>query len=419
MIKAKFLLFVVAVCAILALAGPMSLAGTMYVYNVMDYGATGNGTTDDTSAFQQALNAAGVTGGTVWAPRGCYKIATHLSIPSHVTLEGETGYPLGYYVQQSGSALLASEGRDNGAASPFISMSAHSTLKGITVDYPDQNNSSSIHSYPWTIRGNGANIAVIDDTLCNPWNGVDFATYACSRHYIRGLYGQPLGTGISISGSTEMGRIENVHFWPFWDSSDAALNFTRANSYGLTFGRADNECVQNTFTFGYFISYYFYKDAGGVSAYGSFSGISADDSIFPMYFVGASPNGIHISNGQFVSIASSGNPIGMYVANSLQSDGVITLTNCSFWGAMNFSAYTCAGNVSLIGCNFRDWNPSYYALESDGGRLTVNGCYFQSSGNRIRLGPAATGGVVTSNRGVSTAQISNSCANTAIANNTP
>ncbi|MFA6426440.1 MAG: glycosyl hydrolase family 28-related protein, partial [Phycisphaerae bacterium] len=42
----------------------ISIAGTDEYYNVKtDYGAVGNGTTNDTTAFQNALNAAGATRG--------------------------------------------------------------------------------------------------------------------------------------------------------------------------------------------------------------------------------------------------------------------------------------------------------------------------------------------------------------------
>ena len=55
----------------------------------MDYGAVGNGTTDDTAAFQKALDAAAAAGGgTVHAPRGNYFFAGHLNVPDAVTLAG-------------------------------------------------------------------------------------------------------------------------------------------------------------------------------------------------------------------------------------------------------------------------------------------------------------------------------------------
>ena len=40
------------------------------VHNVVSFGATGNGKTDDTAAFQKALDEAGKTGGIVFVPAG-------------------------------------------------------------------------------------------------------------------------------------------------------------------------------------------------------------------------------------------------------------------------------------------------------------------------------------------------------------
>jgi len=58
-------------------------------WDVRDYGAKGDGKTDDTPAFQKALDAAGrAGGGTVHAPRGNYFFAGHLNVPNAVTLEG-------------------------------------------------------------------------------------------------------------------------------------------------------------------------------------------------------------------------------------------------------------------------------------------------------------------------------------------
>ncbi len=57
--------------------------------NVKDYGAHGDGQTDDTGPFQRALDAAHAAGGgTVFVPRGNYFFAGHLTIPDAVTLQG-------------------------------------------------------------------------------------------------------------------------------------------------------------------------------------------------------------------------------------------------------------------------------------------------------------------------------------------
>jgi polygalacturonase len=58
-------------------------------FDVRQFGAVGDGKTDDTAAFQRALDAAGKAGGGVaYAPRGNYFFAGHLNVPNAVTLAG-------------------------------------------------------------------------------------------------------------------------------------------------------------------------------------------------------------------------------------------------------------------------------------------------------------------------------------------
>ncbi|HEX3786092.1 MAG TPA: glycosyl hydrolase family 28-related protein [Pseudonocardiaceae bacterium] len=62
--------------------------GTL-VYNVKDYGATGNGSTDDTTAVQNAINAASTAGGgTVWFPAGTYMVTPTTSPALNVPSDG-------------------------------------------------------------------------------------------------------------------------------------------------------------------------------------------------------------------------------------------------------------------------------------------------------------------------------------------
>jgi len=51
-------------------------------FDVMDYGATGNGSTDDTAAIQSALTAAAAGGGTVYCPAGQYLVTPTSSGPA-------------------------------------------------------------------------------------------------------------------------------------------------------------------------------------------------------------------------------------------------------------------------------------------------------------------------------------------------
>lgn len=58
-------------------------------FNVKDYGAVGDGTANDTAAIQAALDAASTAGGgTVFLPRGVYKLAGKIKLGDNVALEG-------------------------------------------------------------------------------------------------------------------------------------------------------------------------------------------------------------------------------------------------------------------------------------------------------------------------------------------
>jgi len=61
----------------------IALAGE--VVNVKEFGATGDGVTDDTTALQAAINAAQAVGATVLLPPGTYKITASLTLPGDNT----------------------------------------------------------------------------------------------------------------------------------------------------------------------------------------------------------------------------------------------------------------------------------------------------------------------------------------------
>jgi len=56
---------------------------------VTDFGAKGDGTTDDTNALQTAIDSAYVQGSTVHIPAGNYKITQTLNVPAGVQLKGD------------------------------------------------------------------------------------------------------------------------------------------------------------------------------------------------------------------------------------------------------------------------------------------------------------------------------------------
>lgn len=69
------------------------VASSVFV-SVKDYGAKGDGTTDDASAIQSALDALKDTGGIIFFPHGTYLIKTSLVFYSNQTLWFESGATL-------------------------------------------------------------------------------------------------------------------------------------------------------------------------------------------------------------------------------------------------------------------------------------------------------------------------------------
>jgi hypothetical protein len=57
--------------------------------SVRDFGAVGDGVTDDTVAIQAALNSVSSSGGSVFLPRGVYRVSSTITIPSRVHFYGE------------------------------------------------------------------------------------------------------------------------------------------------------------------------------------------------------------------------------------------------------------------------------------------------------------------------------------------
>src|SRR5689334_20279920 len=113
------------------------VASSNDLYSVLDFGAKRDGRTDDTQAFQKALDAVGQGGGVVYAPRGNYLFSGHLNVPRSVTLKGVwesvPAHPgirdkNGAKPTDDGTTFLVTENQGNEDGPPFILLNDNSTL---------------------------------------------------------------------------------------------------------------------------------------------------------------------------------------------------------------------------------------------------------------------------------------------------
>lgn len=188
---------------------------------VKEFGAKGDGNTDDTAAFQKALDVMGKAGGgTVFAPAAQYAIRGNLHIPVSVTLRGEWMAPKsGKSVD--GTVLMAYANRGTINGEPFIALGHSSGVKDLAIWYPEQD-ANNIAPYPYCIKNatGGDNFTIENVTLVNPYLGIEFGPDFNELFYIHGVYGTPLSTGIQIGNISDIGRVEDVHLNPdIWSES--------------------------------------------------------------------------------------------------------------------------------------------------------------------------------------------------------
>jgi hypothetical protein len=380
-------------------------APTFDLYSVLEFGAKGDGKTDDTAAFQKALDAAThAGGGAVLAPRGNYFFAGHLTVPNAVTLKGvwesvpshvgirNPGQPK---PTEDGTTFLVTESRGKEDGPPFITLSHNSTLKGVVLYYPEQDPADEPAPYPYSIAMRGKNPAVLAVELLNPYNGIDAAHN--ERHLIRDVQGQPLRRGIYVDNIMDIGRIEDVHFNPWWSMKPKLFHWQQEHGEAFIFGRSDWQYVFNTFCFGYNIGYKFIQTRAGVCN-GNFLGIGADDCFTALLTENCAPFGLLISNGEFVSFHG---PDPTMVRVEEQNSGSVRFVNCAFWGPCNQIAKLGGrGTVGFSDCTFVQWDRNKegrHALQATSGTVLVRGCEFREDKPQIELGQGVRRAVIADN----------------------
>jgi hypothetical protein len=382
--------------------------------NVKTFGAAGDAATDNTAAFQSALDAAHTSGGgKVYVPPGRYLFKGVLTIPDGVALHGsfrcvpshsgirDRGQPK---PGADGSALFITSGRGREDGMPFLTLNTNSTVSGLTFYYPEQVMEENPASYPWTISMRGKNPAAFDLELLNPYQGIDASQN--ERHNIRNITGQPLRRGIWVDAIYDIGRIENVHFNPWWNSHSKVFRWQTSNGEAFIFGRADWEYVLNTFCFGYRVGYKFVETATG-ACNGNFLGIGADDCNRAIVVEQCAPYGILITNGEFTSFHGD-DPTMLEVHNT--NTGVVRIGNSAFWGPCNQIAKIGGqGTVGFSDCTFVQWGSTEEraAIQASSGSLLVRGCEFRQRKRQISLGKSVDRAVITGNLFEGPAQIDN------------
>ncbi|WP_462345408.1 discoidin domain-containing protein [Coprobacter fastidiosus] len=245
-------------------------------YSVTDFGAKGDGITDDTESFQKGLNSltnvgpSKVNGGILFVPAGKYVIKGNLNIPKGVTIRGEWKKPeKGQPIE--GTILMAYAGRGDENATPLITMEPAAGVMDLAIWYPEQT-PDNIVPYPASIvMGKPKHFGneycnVKNITLVNSYIGIAISRVnggGCPVFY--DIYGSPLSVGIEIDYIADVGRIDRVDFSPaYWcgsglpDSPAAGGSFDKwiyENGTGIMMRKNDWSYTTNITVEGYKVGF--------------------------------------------------------------------------------------------------------------------------------------------------------------------
>jgi polygalacturonase len=344
--------------------------------SVKDFGAKGDGTTDDTTSIQNAINYAAPLGKTVFIPAGVYSI-TALTLPQQnggIDIVGEArcdsaSLSTGAY---KGSVLISTQATGN-----IISADggSGSNNKGIRISNLALKVSTS--GYAISIVNSAEQTTLADLTILNinatGGNGINLDTcfVGCliSNCLVQGVYNQPInGTfGVKVSSSVIAGGylFENSTF-DFWGTGldiggniyqMTVLNVGMEVCYlGTNIHNGANVQLNNCHyegnkINGIYVASSFVVQINECSFYADGTVPTTGFVNAGIYIVGESAinsNNVVVENCFFFGVPSNSNAI--YVENSQYSSGIIRNNNID-----NISTATSTTGIAVAGTNPENW----------------------------------------------------------------
>jgi hypothetical protein len=226
-----------------------------YTVSVKDYGAKGDGVTNDTAAIQSALDAVALSGAGLFCPAGVYRTTTPLSIPVGIGIRGErprakkivsgvTSLHYGgswFYFDHTGKGFNIASGGNYCTDFNFADFGTYRNQPAAAPGWTPND-----HDFDFYCDAQN-DITIENVMLLNATRGIALAN-AGGRLNVRRVRGQPFKVGIQIDGALDVVRIDNVHFWPFALDDTNVHAYTMANLDAIYSLRNDNPFLSNIFT---------------------------------------------------------------------------------------------------------------------------------------------------------------------------
>ncbi|MDG0807993.1 glycosyl hydrolase family 28-related protein [Cohnella rhizosphaerae] len=369
-------------------------------FSVLDFGAKADGASDDTAAFQAALDAAGGNGGgVVFAPAGTYRLNGHLNVPTGVTLRGDWISPDAAGGQVKGTVLAAYGGRGQADGESFIQLQPVSGVTNLSVWYPEQSIDAPA-AYPWTFEqlpGDSATMANI--TLVNSYGGIKIGPEWNELHYVKNLFGTVLHTGIFLDFTTDIGRLEGIRLAPsYWATSGLAgapdagqvRAYTTTHAEGIVMGRSDWEYMSDIRLSGFDNGMRVTTRTGSAeTANAQLYDVHVSDSRIGLKIEGVNDYGLLVTRSSFAA-GVGGSPAAIYATAGFHAIAQFQEVQVDGSGG---SAVVSEGSgvLSFENGTFEGWDEANgrYAIELGGGSLILGQSIFASAAKQVKLTGAA------------------------------
>jgi hypothetical protein len=213
------------------------------VFNVLDYGAVGDGTTDSTTAIQAAIDAANAaSAGTVFFPAGTYKLTDTVNLKANVVLKG-AGRRVTYLKQFTNSKKCLYQ--SNTSFYNDISDLSFTINTGVTSATLIQLEGGSSNLQSCNFVG-GATGAVVSAAYYVNFSGCEF-----TNQTVRGL--QFSGTGGANANTVTTTKFANI----IGDAISISTGTYSVNIYACAFEVITGYGINSTETIGTIIGCYF------------------------------------------------------------------------------------------------------------------------------------------------------------------
>jgi len=376
-------------------------------FDVTDFGATGNGTTDDTKAFQDAIDAAAAKasgsssgGGVVFAPSGHYKIAGNLTLKTGVTLRGDWVSPEEQAGKVQGTILDAYAGRGSASGTSFIRMQQSSGLTNLSIWYPEQTLEDAA-AYPWTLEQvSGDNCTIRNVTLVNSYQGIKVGPGTNELHYVTQLFGAALKTGIHVDMTSDIGRLEGIKLSPrYWAQSglpnapeeEALYSYMTSNAEGVVMGRSDWEYMSDILISGFKTGLRITKSAStNETANAQMYRIHVERSNVALKIEGVNYYGLLVSDSSFAADVGA-NPKAIYATDGFSTFAQFNTVTVG-GDPQNAVVNEGTGVLSFENSVFENWNDQAggYAIDANSGSVILGQSSFGKQDRHLRLGNYVT-----------------------------